>query len=313
MTATSEYNCYFEGQIRPLREARVGVMTHAFNYGTGCFEGIRAYWNADERALYVFRLREHMQRLQRSARTLLIELDSSVDALCRLALDVLAANDFSSDVYLRPLAYKATEVVGVRLHDLRDELTIYAVPLGDYITTGGLHVGVSSWRRIDDNAAPARAKITGTYVNSALAKTEAHLNGYDEAIMLTDDGHVSEGSAENLFMFVGSEIITPPPSDNILLGITRDTIMTLARAELGLTVVERSIDRSELYGAEELLLCGTGAQIAPVLSVDRRPVGAGEIGPHAARLQQLYDAIVRGRDARYQHWLTAVVTSPAAT
>jgi branched-chain amino acid aminotransferase len=310
MPTTTDDRCYFEGQLRPLSEARVGVMTHAFNYGTCCFEGIRAYWNADEQALNVFRLREHMQRLERSMRTLLIDLNLSVDDLCRLALDVLAANDFSTDVYLRPLAYKATEVIGVRLHDLRDALTIYAVPLGDYIATGGLHVGVSSWRRIDDNAAPARAKLTGIYVNSALAKTEAHLNGYDEAIMLTDDGHVSEGSAENLFMLVGEQLITPPPSDNILLGITRDTIITLARAELGLTVVERSIDRSELYGADELLLCGTGAQIAPVLSVDRRPVGAGEIGPRSARLQQLYDDIVRGRDARYQHWLTPVAACP---
>jgi branched-chain amino acid aminotransferase len=295
--------------LRPLADARVSVMTHAFNYGTGCFEGIRAYWNADSEALHVFRLREHMQRLERSARTLLIDLGKSVDELCQLALDVLAANQFTTDTYLRPLAYKANEIIGVRLHDLRDELTIYAVPLGDYIATGGLHVGVSSWRRVDDNAAPARAKITGTYINSALAKTEAHLNGYDEAIMLTDDGHVSEGSAENILMFVGGQVITPPPTDNILLGITRDTLLTLAREQLGLTVVERSIDRSELYGADELLLCGTGAQIAPVLSVDRRPIGGGAIGPHAARLQALYDDIVRGRDARYQHWLTRV---PAA-
>jgi branched-chain amino acid aminotransferase len=299
--------CYFNGEFMPLMDAKVGVMTHAFNYGTGCFEGIRAYWEPSQNELYVFRLREHLERLQRSARVLMIDLPHSVDELSAIARELLQRNGFQTDVYLRPLTYKSDEIIGVRLHNLSAGFVMYTVPFGDYIENeGGIRVGVGSWRRIDDNAAPARAKLTGIYVNSALAKTEAALNGYDESIMLTDDGHVSEGSAENIFLVVNGQLITPAAADNILMGITRDSIIEMSRDLLGLDVVERTIDRSELYGADEVFLCGTGAQVIPVIEIDHRPVADGTMGPITRQIMDGYMDIVHGRNPRYAHWLTPV-------
>ena len=302
-----QLECYFNGAFVPLQDAKIGVMTHAFNYGTGCFEGIRAYWNADEGQLYAFRLPEHFDRLRRSAHTLMISLPHDRDALCEITTELLRRNRFECDVYVRPLAYMASELIGVRLHNLDQGFVIYAVPFGDYIeTAGGIRAMTSSWRRIDDNAAPARAKLTGIYVNSAFAKTEAVLNGVDEAIMLTDDGHVSEGSAENLFAVIAGELVTPPPSDNILVGITRDTVIRLAGDRLGMEVRQRSIDRSELYGADEVFLCGTGAQIVPIREIDRRAIGAGQVGPIASAISRAYMDVVHGRDGRYREWLSSV-------
>lgn len=302
-----QITCYFNGSYVPLADAKIGVMTHAFNYGTGCFEGIRAYWNADERQLYTFRAPEHYERLRRSAATLMIDLPHSTDELCDITTELLRRNGFETDVYIRPLAFLSSEIIGVRLHNVDHGFVIFAVPFGDYIeTSGGIRAMTSSWRRIDDNAAPARSKLTGIYVNSAFAKSEAALNGFDEAIMLTDDGHVSEGSAENIFVVTGGELVTPPPSDNILVGITRDTVMRIARDDLQLTVRERSIDRSELYGADEVFLCGTGAQVVPVVELDHRPIAGGQVGPIAREIERGYMQIVRGRDSRYQHWLSAI-------
>ena len=299
--------CYFNGAFIPLADARIGIMTHAFNYGTACFEGIRAYWNAELRQLYTFRLRDHIERLRRSSRLLMIDLPHSVDELCELTQDLLRVNRFETDAYVRPLAYKASEVVGVRLHGLEDGFLIFTVPFGDYIeATGGIRAMVSSWRRIDDNAAPSRAKLTGTYVNAALAKSEAVLNGFDEVIMLTDDGHVCEGSAENIFLVAGGKLITPPVSDNILVGITRSTVIQLARDDLNLVVRERRVDRSELYGADEVFLCGTGAQIIPVAEIDHRPIGDGGVGPLTASIAGCYNDVVRGAENRYHSWLSAV-------
>ncbi len=299
--------CYFNDDFVPMSEAKVGVMTHAFNYGTGCFEGIRAYWSADQEQLFVFRLDDHLRRFERSRNVLMIDLPYSIERLNEICIELLRRNQFRTDVYVRPLAYKASELIGVRLHNLTDAFTMFSVPFGDYVeTTGGLSVGVSSWRRIDDNAAPARAKITGIYINSALAKTEAALNGFDESIMLTDDGHVSEGSAENIFMVLGDRLVTPPPTDNILMGITRDTIMTIAKNELGIETVERSIDRSELYSADELFICGTGAQLLPVIKVDHRPIGSGAIGSTTQALVTAYMDVVHGKMDAYRAWLTPV-------
>ena len=299
--------CYFNDQFMPLRDAKIGVMTHGFNYGTGCFEGIRAYWSPQANQLHVFRLREHLERFERSRRILMIDLPYSVERLGEICVELLRRNEFKTDVYVRPLAYKSSEVIGVRLHNLTDAFVMFSVPFGDYVeTSGGLSVGVSSWRRIDDNAAPARAKLTGIYVNSALAKTEAALNGFDESIMLTDDGHVSEGSAENIFLVSNGRLVTPPPTDNILMGITRDTIMTIARNELGIETDERSIDRSELYGADEIFICGTGAQVLPVINVDHRPVGKGSIGETTQALVKLYMDIVHGKVDAYRNWVTPV-------
>jgi len=299
--------CYFEGNIVPLSEAKVGILTHAFSYGTGCFEGIRGYYNTEHRQLYLFRAREHFERLHESARVLMINLKVTPDELVDITSELLRKSGIHQDAYVRPSAYKSSEIIGVRLHDLKDDLYIAVQPFGNYIDIDrALNVGVSSWKRVDDNMIPARAKVTGAYVNSAFAKSEALLNGFDEAIMLDMNGHVSEGSAENLFMLRGGTMYTPPVTENILEGITRTTIMTLLREELGVPVVERTIDRTELYVCDELILCGTGAQIAPVGSVDHRPVGNGGIGDMGRRLQALYFEVVRGNMPKYAHWCSPV-------
>ena len=306
LSQRSDMVVYFNGEFLPADQARVGVMTHGLSYGTGCFEGIRGYWNAETEDVYLFRLREHYERFHRSSRILNITLPHSVDELVAITVELVRRNGFRENCYIRPFAYKADEIIGVRLNDLTDNFTIYTVPMGDYVSTDGLRCGVSSWRRVDDNMIPARAKISGAYVNSAFAKTEALTNGYDEAIMLTAEGHVSEGSAENIFLVFGSEIVTPPPSENILLGVTRDTIMQLARRELDRLTRERVVDRTELYCADEIFLTGTGAQIAPVIEVDHRLVGSGAIGPIASELQRIYHEVVRGKRPEYADWLTPV-------
>jgi branched-chain amino acid aminotransferase len=298
---------FFEGKIVPLEEARVSIMTHAFNYGTGCFEGIRAYWNATQEQLYVFKLREHFERFVRSCKIILISLPYSVDDFCEATLELLRKEGFREDTYIRPLAYKANPVVGVRLHDLKDEFAMFALPFGKYIDNEeGARVGVSSWRRINDNAVPARAKITGAYINSALIKTDAVMNGFDEAIVLTQEGHVSEGSAENLFMFKDGNLVTSPITDDILEGITRSTLMELAEKELGITTIERPIDRTELYLADEAFFCGTGVQITAITEIDHRPVGTGQIGPIVKQLRDLYFSIARGDREEYRDWVEPV-------
>jgi len=300
-------HAFFDGKFVPIEEAKVSVMTHAFNYGTGCFEGIRAYWNEDQEQLYVFRLREHYERMHRSARILRIGLPYSVAELCDITVELLRKEGYRQDTYIRPVAYKSSEIVGVRLHDLSDGFTIFAIPFGRYIDNEeGAHVCVSSWRRVDDNASPARAKITGAYINSAFAKTDAVLAGYDEALVLTDTGHISEGSAENFFMVRNGDLITPPVTSNILEGITRDTIIELAREEMGLRTLQRSIDRSEIYICEEAFLVGTGVQVAAITRVEHRPLGDGTIGPVVSRLRDLYFDVVRGKNPKYRHWLTPV-------
>lgn len=309
MNNESPLLCYFEGKVMPLSEAKVGILTHALSYGTGCFEGIRAYFNEEHGQLYVFRGLEHYQRLDASACILLMSLPDSPQALLDRTLELLKDSGLYTDSYIRPMMYKADEIIGVRLHDLRSELYITVQPFGNYIDIHrALNVGTSTWRRIDDNMIPARGKVSGAYVNSAFAKTEAQLNGFDEAIMLDHDGHVSEGSAENLFMLRGGTVYTPPVTANILEGITRNTVMTLLREEMGLTVVEREIDRTELYVCDELILCGTGAQIAPVGTIDHRKIGDGSVGQLGRALQDLYFEVVRNNVPKYSHWCTPVHT-----
>lgn len=305
-------SAFFKGRIVPIEEAKVSVMTHGLNYGTGCFEGIRAYWNESDQELYVFRLQEHYERLLRSCRILRINLPYTVQDLNQITLDLIRREGYRQDCYIRPLAFKADEIIGVRLHNLTDELAIFAVPFGRYIEKEeGAHVCFSAWRRVDDNAIPARAKITGSYINSALAKTDAFLNGYDEALVLSQDGHVSEGSAENFFMVCGGRLVTPPVTANILEGITRDTIITLARDEMGLETVERSIDRSEVYVCDEAFFCGTGVQVAAITQIEHRPVGTGTIGPVVSRIRDLYFDVVRSKNPRYKHWCASVFGSQA--
>ncbi len=298
---------YFQGRMRRYGECRLGPMTHALHYGTACFEGIRAHWNPAQEQLFLFRAREHYERLAQSAHILNMSLPLDPPRLCELTRELLAANGFRQDVYVRPLVYKSSEEIGVRLHGLEHDLLIYAQPFGRYIeATTGVRCMVSSWRRVDDNSAPARAKITGTYVNAALAKSEAVENGYDEAIVLGQDGHVSEGSAENLFIIRKGTLITPPVTDNILEGITRDTLMRLWSEDLGLPVLERSVDRTELYIADEVFLCGTGAQFSPVVEVDHRQVGTGKVGPYSQALGELYAKVVRAEVEKYREWCLPV-------
>ncbi len=299
--------CYLNGAFIPLADANVNIMTHAFMYGTAVFEGIRAYWNADEGQLYALRLADHFRRMADSCRILFMDPPGPVDELVALTVDLLRRNGFREDAYVRPSVYKSTRAIGVRLHNLDQGFYILAIPFGDYIdTTHGIRTQTVSWRRVSDQSLPARAKIVGAYVNSAFAKTEAQLVGADEAIVLTADGHVSEGSAENLFMVRRGELVTPPVTDDILEGITRAGIIELAERELGLRVVERQIDRTELYVADELFLCGTGAQVSPVTEVDHHLIGEGEIGPITRRLEDAYFDAVRGRLPAYRHWLTPI-------
>jgi branched-chain amino acid aminotransferase len=303
----AQYWVYLDGEIKRYQDARLGLMTHALHYGTGVFEGIRAYWNPEHEQLFILKQREHYARLLRSVKVLKLKIPLPLDELCKLSVELVRRNGFRQDTYIRPIAFKSSEEIGVRLHNLKDSFAIYVTPFGNYVDIErGIRCMVSSWRRIDDNVAPPRAKITGIYVNSALAKSEAMENGFDEAIMLTHDGHVCEGSAENLFIVRDGKVFTPPPTDNILEGITRLALIQLMKQELGLEVVERSIDRSELYVADEVFLCGTGAQISPVVDVDRRQVGDGRVGAVVSKLQRLYFDAVRGRNEKYLDWLTPV-------
>jgi branched-chain amino acid aminotransferase len=296
---------YFQGKIVPLEQAKVGVMTHAFNYGTAVFEGIRGNWNDDDKTIYLFRVREHYERLLKSSKILQLDVHDSIDRLCELTLEIVERSGYEEDVYIRPLVYKSSEQVGVRLHNLESDTVIFITPFGPYLDIEkGARCHTSTWRRVDDTSIPPRAKVTGIYVNSALAKTEAQLNGFDEAIMLNADGHVSEGSGENIFIIRNGRLITPSPSDNVLEGITAATAVELAQKELGLETVERQIDRSELYIADEIFMTGTAAHLTPVVEVDRRPVGDGTPGPITKKLSDIFFDAIRGKNERYRHWCT---------
>jgi branched-chain amino acid aminotransferase len=298
---------YFDKQFRPLSDAKVSIRTNALHYGSGVFEGIRAYWNSEEQQLFVFKLAEHYERMLRNCRVLKLQVGHDVKELCDITVELLRRNQAKEDTYIRPIAYFSSEGLGPKLLGYETGFAIYTIPLGDYIdTASGIRVGVASWRRISDNTIPARCKITGGYVNSALAKTEAMEQGYDEAIFLTQDGFVSEGSAENIFLVRGGALITPDLSQDVLEGITRDTLLTLCRQELGLPVMERQVGRTELYAADEVFLCGTGAQVSPVVEVDRRPVGTGKVGSLTTKIQELYFQVVKGRQPKYRHWCTPV-------
>jgi branched-chain amino acid aminotransferase len=301
-----DLNAFFKGQVVPLSEAKVNVMTHALHYGTGVFEGIRGNWNQEQGVVNIFRLREHYERLLRGCRLLMLDIPYSVDQLCEITVDLVERNRHQQDIYIRPLAYKSAELVAnLKLQDLESDFTLITVPFGNYLGSDTLRCCTSSWRRVDDPMIPARLKICGIYVNSILAKTEATMAGFDEAIILNHDGHVCEGSGENLFLVLDGRLHTPCLEDNVLPGITRDTVIQLAQSELGLDVVERSIDRSELYLADEVFLTGTAAHLTPVIELDNRPIADGKTGPLSSQLQKMYFDIVAGRDPKYIHWCTS--------
>ena len=301
-----ELIAYFEGDYVALKDAKVSIMTHAFMYGTATFEGIRAYWNPDQGQLYGLFIREHLERIRNSAKMLLMENIPSVDELFAIVVETVRRNGFREDAYIRPSYYKSTRAIGVKLHHLDHQLYVIATPFGNYVDIEkGIRLMTSTWRRNADEALPARGKIVGGYVNMAFQKSEAELNGYDEALVLTPSGHASEASAANLFIVRGGTLITPPVSDDILEGVTRKAMLTLA-ADLGIPVEIRSIDRSELYVCDEVFLCGTGVQVSAVIEVDHRPVGTGVIGPVARKGSEAYYAAVRGRLPEYRDWLTPI-------
>ncbi|HUE68460.1 MAG TPA: branched-chain amino acid transaminase [Candidatus Acidoferrum sp.] len=298
---------FFGADFARYNDVKLGLMTHALHYGTAVFEGIRAYWNPKKEQLYLLQAAAHFDRMHRSANVMRMQLPYTTEELVNYTLELLRRNQFKSDVYVRPLLYTSSEEIGVRLHNLDRGFFIYAAPFGNYVEIeGGIRCMVSTWRRVPDQSLPARAKISGAYAQSALAKSEAIEAGYEEAIVLTVDGHVSEGSAENLFLLKDGAFVTPPVSDDILEGVTRQLLMKVIKDELNLGVLERSIDRTELYTCDELFLCGTGAQISPVVEVDRRPVGNGKVGEFTQELQNIYFNAVRGETPKYKDWTIPV-------
>ena len=297
---------YLDGAYLPSSAATIPISSHVVNYGTGCFEGIRAYWNERHEQLYVTLLRPHAARLVRSARILGLDAEITAEEIEAVVIELLERNEMRQDAYVRPLVFKSEETIAVKLSGLRTSFAAYCQPMGDYLDISeGLELAYSAWRRIDDNAVPARAKAIGSYVNAALASDDARRNGFDEALMLTGDGHVAEASSSNVFFVFDGELHTPQASDDILVGITRQAVVELAR-DLGIVATERRIDKSETFTADEAFLCGTGVQIAPVTSIDRRPVGTGKPGPLTLRLQETYLAAVRGETPAYEAWRTPV-------
>ncbi|MBI4302928.1 MAG: branched-chain amino acid transaminase [Chloroflexi bacterium] len=295
---------FFHKEFVPLAEAKISVMTHALHYGTAVFEGIRGNWNEKKQQAYIFRMKEHYERLFKGCQLMKMELPYNMDELCRITVELVAKCGFKEDIYIRPLAYKSSESLGVRLHGLETDFICFIIPWGPYLDVDKARCGVSSWRRPDDNVIPPQIKVTGIYVNNAFAKTEAIENGYDEAIMLSPDGHVSEGSGENIFFVIDGKLVTPATYNNILTGITRNTVIELAKNELGVETIERLVDRAELYTCQECFMTGTAAHITPIAEIDRRKVGNGEIGEITRKLQSIYFDVIRGNNPKYSHWCT---------
>ncbi|HEX74364.1 MAG TPA: branched-chain amino acid transaminase [Dehalococcoidia bacterium] len=293
---------YFRQQFIPLAEAKIGIMTNSLHYGTAVFEGIRGNWSSEQRQIYLFRLEEHYQRMHQGCQVLNINLAHTIDELCQITIELVKKCGFQEDIYIRPLAYKSSEALGVRLHNLEDDFLILAMPWGRYLDVDKARCAVSSWRCPKEIP---RAKLSGLYINNALAKTEAIGNGFDEAIMLTLDGYVAEGSGENIFLVINGKLVTPASYNSILMGITRDTTIKLAKNELGIETIERPIERTELYNADECFLTGTAANITPVAEIDRCKIGNGEIGDITSKLQQLYSGVIRGNNPKYLNWCTA--------
>jgi len=299
--------CFLEGEFVKWDDAKVPVSTHALHYGTAVFAGLRGYWNEEQNQMYVFRIRDHFERLHDSVRFIFIDLKYSVDELIDITKELLRKNEFRCDVYIRPLAFKSVgpRIVGMDITTVPSSFLMFALAFGEYLPlTGGLHVCTSTWRRIPDVVIPARGKISGTYVNSCLAKAEATHSGFNDAIFLTENGYVSEGSAMNLFMVRNGTLITTPEYADILEGIIRKTLLQVA-LDLDIPTEVRPIQRSELYVCDELFFCGTGVQLAPIVKVDHREVKNTDM-PVTKKMQEEFFAIVRGKREKYKHWLTPV-------
>jgi len=300
----AEPYAFFRGEYMPLKDAKIGILTQALHYGTATFGGIRANWDEEKQQFCLFRIKDHYRRQLNACKILNINLPWDAQQMADITVETVKRSGFTQNVYCRPLAYKASEAIGVKLHDLEDDWFVIATTLPPYLGTGGIRCCTSSWRRVSDTSISTHGKVTGIYVNSALAKTDANRAGFDEAIMLNEAGHVSEGSGENIFVVIKGQLITPPPCDSILLGITRDTVMQLAKNELGLETVERPIVRSELYVADEAFFTGTATNVAPITEVDLRVIGDGDSGPITAKLAQLFNQVALGRNPKYSEWYT---------
>ena len=293
---------FYDGKFIEKEKASLPIMTHAFLYGTGVFEGIRAYYNKEENQLYAFRVKEHFERLMRSAHVMYIENPFTIDEYCANLKELLKKNNYRQDVYTRPNLFKAAEKIGPGLLNNKDSYLLFTLPMGDYIDTAkGLNVCVSNWRRNSDNAIPPRAKVSGAYANTALIKSDAQLSGFDDAIVLDENGRVTEGSAMNLFLVQNGKLVTSRTTDNILIGVTRNTIMQIAK-DADIEVEEREVSRTELYTSDEAFYCGTGAQISPIVTIDHRKLGTGKVGPIASKLQNLYFDVVKGKVDKYKEW-----------
>ena len=298
---------FFRKQFVPLAEAKIEVMTHAIHYGTAIFEGIRGNWNSDHQQIYLFRPKEHYERMKNGCQLLKMNLPYTIEELCQLTIELVRKCGAQEDIYIRPLVYKSAQALGVRLHDVEDDFLVFAIPWGRYLDVDKARCSVSSWRRPTETP---RAKISGLYINNALAKSEVVENGFDEAIILTSDGYVSEGSGENIFLVIDGKLVTPPIYDNFLMGITRDTVIKLAQGDLGIETVERHIGRSELYTADECFFTGTAAHITPIAEIDRRTIGNGEIGKITGELQKIYSEVIRGDNPKYLTWCIPAYQKP---
>jgi len=298
---------YFEGQFVPIEQANISIKNHSFLYGTSLFEGIRGYWLPEQNTASIFRLKEHYERILSNANIFFMTPEQSLDDLIEMTRELVRQNAHQTDFYIRFGLFKNGCAIGPFLDKVKTDIYAWTQPLGDYVSVrDGLHVTISAWRRVDDNAIPPCAKAAGAYMNTAIMITDAKRKGFDEVIALTAEGTVSEGSAMNFFMVRKGKLVTPPITENILEGVTRDSIITLAREELGLTVEERTIDRTELYRCEEAFFTGTAAQVAPITRIDNRPVGNGKIGEITQRIQNLYFEVVKNNHPKYSHWCTLV-------
>lgn len=297
---------FFDGKFVPSEKAMIPVTTHAFLYGTAVFEGLRAYYNKEENKTYIFRPEEHFARLINSAKILYMEPVYTIEKHVEILKELLRKNNYKKDAYIRPIIYKSANRIGPHLIDNPDKYLAFSFPMEDYFENDGLKVCVSTWRRNSDNSIPPRAKINGAYVNASLISTDARLNGFNDAIVLSQSGKVAEGAAMNLFLIINNKLVTTTTTSEILTGVTRNTILHLAKEVLGIEVEERIIDRSELYSAEEAFFCGTGAQIAPITSIDNRAVGDGKIGKTVTDIQNLYNDVVRGKVPKYKEWCVSI-------
>lgn len=294
---------WMNGKFVKWEEAKVPILTHALHYGTGVFEGIRAY--PSDGNLYVFRLRDHMRRLLESAKVYFIETSYTVDELSEAALELLRRNKLRELSYIRPIIFVGYGGIGLNFTGFPVHVAIYALPFGKYFDKPFVKVKVSTWRRISESATPPLAKASGNYLNSVLAKLEALKDGYDDAILLDQQGYLSEGTGENIFIVKDDILMTPPLSSSILKGITRDTVIQMAK-DLSIDVKEKPITRTELYLCDEAFFTGTAAEITPIVEVDKRTIGNGKPGRITLLLKDLYTEIVHAKNEKYLHWLTSV-------